>query len=199
MSKQAQSQHPIHELIAARWSPYGFDARELTRQDLAALFEAARWAPSSYNAQPWRYIAAVRGEPAFARILQCLWDANQAWARYAPLLALGLVQTGFAHNGQPNAAAEHDLGLASATLSLEASARGIAVHQMIGLHGERVIEEFAVPAGFKPLTALAIGYPGTPPGLAAEILARDTRARERLPLNAFVFGGAWGEGAEFGN
>lgn len=193
MIKHARPAHPVNELLTRRWSPYGFADRAVAPEDLRALFEAARWAPSSYNAQPWRFIVATNGEELFGRVLSCLWDLNQAWARHAPVLALGITRTTFAHNGNPNAAAEHDLGLAAANLSLEATARGIAVHQMIGVHADRVRAEFAVPAEYRPLTALAIGYPGAPEGFPPEFGARDERPRERMPLPDFVFGANWGE------
>lgn len=197
MIKHAQPDHPIQPLLARRWSPYAFSDRPVAREDLLAIFEAARWAASSYNAQPWRYIVAVRGEPGHERVLACLVDANQAWARNAPVLALGITNTLFPHNGKPNAAAQHDLGLAAASLSIEATARGIAVHQMIGIHAGKVREGFALPEGFQPLTALAIGYPGTNPALAPEIAARDTVARSRAPLGEFVFSTTWGSAAPF--
>jgi nitroreductase len=193
MIKHAQAAHPVNALLTRRWSPYGFDSRPVAREDVRALFEAARWAPSSYNAQPWRYIVAERGDALFERVLSCLWDANQAWARHAAVLALGITRTTFPHNGSPNAAAEHDLGLAAASLSFEATARGIAVHQMIGVHTGRVRTEFALPEEYRPLTALAIGYPGKPADLAGDVLARDDKPRERRPLAEFVFGAQWGE------
>ena len=100
----------------------------------AVAVRAARWAASSYNEQPWRYIVATKAEPAeFARLLSCLVEGNQPWAQAAPVLAIGCTSLNFAKNGQPNAAAHHDLGLASASLTLEATARGLSVHQMIGI------------------------------------------------------------------
>ena len=197
MDRQAPVAHPVNALISARWSPSGFGPAEISAADLASLFEAARWAASSFNAQPWRYIVGCRGEPTFDRILGCLIPFNQAWAKHASALALGVVNTTFPHNGHPNGAAEHDLGAASASLTLEASARGIAVHQMIGLDAGRGATEFALPEGFKVLTALAIGYPGRHPELSDELAARDAKVRERRPLPDFVFGAEWGKAAEF--
>lgn len=190
----------VHALLSARWSPYGFDAtRAISPADLAALFDAARRAPSSFNAQPWHYLVARRGEAAFARILGCLVEANQAWARHAAVLALGVVRTHFAHNDKPNTAAEHDLGAASACLSMEATARGIAVHQMIGLDGARAAAEFAVPEGYRVLTALALGYRGAAEDLPAAVLARDRARRPRRGLDEFVFAGGWGQAIVFGD
>lgn len=196
MSKQAQTDYPIHEFVAERWSPYGFSDRPVDPADLRSLFEAVRWAPSSYNAQPWRYLLATADQrESFDRMLACLVEANQVWARHAPVLAIGLTATRFEHNGKSNKAAEHDLGLASATLSFEATARGLKVHQMIGIVPEKVQETYGVPDDVLPLTALAIGYPGSPDGLAPDVLERDRKPRERQPVAQFVFAGGWGRTA----
>ena len=171
-AKPASPDFPIHDLIAERWSPYGFDARAVPATDLSSLFEAARWAASSYNEQPWAYIVATRDTPAeFARLLSCLVPANQAWAQAAPVLALGVVSLKFAKNGLDNRAAVHDLGLASANLVLEATARGLAVHQMIGLLPDRARELYRIPAPCEALTALAIGYRASAAQLPAIVTA----------------------------
>src|SRR5262249_58476614 len=118
--KEASPDHPIHELLTKRWSPYGFGDRPVSRDDLRSLFEAARWAPSSYNEQPWTYIVATRDSPAeFERVLSCLAEGNQGWAKAAPVLALGCTSLKFSKNGKPNAAAIHDLGLAAANLCVD--------------------------------------------------------------------------------
>src|SRR5215207_8555115 len=112
--KQATPDHPIHELLAKRWSPYAFADRPVSDADLRSLFEAARWSASSYNEQPWRYIVATRANPdEFDRLLSCLVEPNQVWAKAAPVLALGCTSLNFERNGKPNAAAVHDLGIAS--------------------------------------------------------------------------------------
>jgi nitroreductase len=193
MTTRVTTDHPVQELIATRWSPYAFADRSVAREDLLSLFEAARWAPSSYNEQPWSYIVATREDAnAFAQLLSCLVEGNQVWARAAPVLALGCTSLNFSRNGQPNAAAQHDLGLASENLVLEATARGLVVHQMIGILPDRARELYQVPEGVRPLTGLAIGYPGDPASLPENIRARDAARRPRKPLAAFVFGGKWG-------
>src|SRR5947209_10813646 len=112
--KQAAPDHAIHELIARRWSPYCFADRRVSADDLLSLFEAARWAASSYNEQPWSYIVATKDDAAeFARLLSCLVEGNQAWAKAVPVLAVGCTSLNFVQNGKPNPAAIHDLGLAS--------------------------------------------------------------------------------------
>jgi len=189
----AETDHPIHALLAARWSPYCFADRPVPAVDLVSLFEAARWAPSSYNEQPWSYLVAIREDPAaFSQLLSCLVEGNQAWAKAAPVLALGCTSLKFARNGQPNAAALHDLGLASANLIVEATARGLAVHQMIGIQPDRARAVYQIPEGVQPLTGLAIGYVGDPESLPEPLRARDGARRPRKPLASFVFGGQWG-------
>ena len=191
--KPATPDHPIHELLAKRWSPYAFADRPVSADDLRSLFEAARWSASSYNEQPWSYIMATRENPAeFERLLSCLVEGNQAWAHAAPVLALGCTSLHFVRNGKPNAAAVHDLGLASASLTFEATARGLFVHQMIGILPDRARELYRIPEGVQPLTGLAIGYAADPESLPEKYRDRDLAPRTRKPLEQFVFGGEWG-------
>lgn len=191
--KQAAPDHPIHELLTNRWSPYAFADRPVSEVDLLSLFEAARWAASSYNEQPWSYIVATKADQqAFERLLSCLVEGNQAWAEAAPVLALGCTNLKFSRNDKPNPAAVHDLGLASAGLTLEATARGLFVHQMIGIHPDKAHEVFCIPDDVQPLTGLAIGYAAEPDKLPEKFQERDLSARERKPLADFVFGDSWG-------
>ena len=193
MTMRAATSHPVQELIAARWSPYAFAERPVPRADLLSLFEAARWAPSSFNEQPWSYLLATKEDPEeFERLLSCLVEGNRAWAKAAPVLALGCTSLQFVRNGKPNAAAVHDLGLASAGLVLEATARGLAVHQMIGILPDRAREVYHIPEGVQPLTGLAIGYAGDAAALPENLRDRDAARRPRKPLASFVFGGRWG-------
>jgi nitroreductase len=195
--KRASPDHPIEQLIARRWSPYAFSERPVSDDDLRSLFEAARWAASSYNEQPWRYIVATKESPEeFERLLSCLVEGNQVWAKAAPVLALGCTSLNFARNGEPNAAAEHDLGLASATLTLEATARGLSVHQMIGILPDKAREVYHIPDGIKPLTGLAIGYAAAPAALPEKLRGRDLAPRTRSPLPEFVFGDRWGRASD---
>jgi nitroreductase len=188
--------HPVHELIARRWSPYAFAERPVADEELRSLFEAARWAASSYNEQPWSYVVARKEqEEEFARVLSCLSEGNQEWACHAPVLALSVARLKHARDGRPNRAALHDLGLAAAQLTLEATARGLAVHQMIGILPERARVVFQVPEGHQVLTGLAIGYAGDNPRLPERFRERDQRKRERKKLGEFVFSGKWGTAA----
>ena len=197
MRKPAPTDRPIHPLLADRWSPYAFTGQDVEEADLLALFEAARWAASSYNAQPWRFLLARRrSEPAaFEKALSCLVPFNQGWARRAPVLALGLVQAEGAADDSPNPIAAHDLGLAAASLTVEATHRGLAVHQMSGIVADRIREAYALPKEVLPMTALAIGYAATPEAAPEEWRARQVRPRERRRLSEFVFGERWGEPA----
>lgn len=193
MSKEATTDFPVHKFISQRWSPYAFDDRSVSRTDLCSLLEAARWAPSSYNEQPWSYILATQDEPdEFAKLLSCLVEGNQAWAKAAPVLLVGCASLKFSRNGKPNAAATHDLGLAAGNLCLEATARGLSVHQMIGIEPDKVRELYRIPDGVQPLTGLAIGYAAAPETLPEKFRERDLASRTRKPLAEFVFGSEWG-------
>ena len=196
MEKTAVTDHPIHALIASRWSPYAFAQRGVSEQDLGALFEAARWAPSSYNEQPWSYMVATRKDSlGFERLLSCLVEPNQAWAKQAPVLALGVARERFTRNDKPNAAAVHDLGLAAGALLVEATARGLAVHQMIGILPDRARELYGIPDHSRAVTALAIGYAGPSDVLPEGLRERELAPRTRKPLSEFVFGERWGDAA----
>ncbi len=191
--KTASADHPIHELLAQRWSPYSFSERSVTSDDIRSLFEAARWAPSSYNEQPWSFIVASRGEPEeFEKLLSCLVDANQEWAKAAPVLVLGVVSLRFARNGKENRAAVHDLGLAAANLVFEATARGLFVHQMIGILPDKAREVYGIPEDSQAWTAMAIGYMGNPATSPDKLKERDLTPRQRKPLRQIVFAGRWG-------
>lgn len=191
--KKALTDHPILQVLAERWSPYGFEDRAVSGADLRSLFEAARWAASSYNEQPWNYLVATReNTPEFERLLSCLVEANQAWAKAAPVLVLCVASLRFARNNQDNRAAVHDLGLAAGNLSVEATARGLSIHQMIGILPDKAREVYQIPEHFEAWTAMAIGYKADPAKLPDALKERDLIARQRKPLNKFVFTGQWG-------
>jgi nitroreductase len=190
---KAVTDYPVHELIASRWSPYSFANRAVSDEDLRSLFEAARWAPSSNNEQPWSYVIAKREDAdEFGRLLSCLVEFNQVWAKAASVLALSFSRLNFARNNEPNSAAIHDLGLAAGNLVLEATTRGLSVHQMAGILPDKARELYSVPEGYEPMTAIAIGYAGDPTELPEKLRARDGARRPRKPLKEFIFGGKWG-------
>jgi nitroreductase len=191
--KRALTDYPIHKFLAERWSPYAFQDRPVSEADLCSLFEAARWSASSYNEQPWRYLVATQGNPdQFQQLLSCLTEGNQIWAKNAPVLALGIASLKFTLNREDNRAAIHDLGLATGNLVVEATARGICVHQMIGILPDKARDLFDIPEGFEAWTGLAIGYQGDPMTLPDDLQQCDLKPRQRTPLDQFVFAGKWG-------
>ena len=191
--KKATTDYPINKFLAERWSPYAFDGREVALEDIRSLFEAARWAPSSYNEQPWSFFIATKDNPEeFERLLSCLVEANQAWAKAAPVLALGVVSLRFSRNNKENRAAIHDLGLAAANLVVEATTRRLFVHQMIGILPDKAREVYKIPAGCEAWTAMAIGYRAEAAQLSDPLKERDLAPRHRKPLSQFVFAGEWG-------
>lgn len=193
MSNEVETDHPVLELIASRWSPYSFDKRPVSEEDLLSIFEAARWAPSSYNEQPWHYIIAQQeNQEEFQTMVSCLVQGNQVWAQNASVLAISVTRLHFIRNNKPNRAAVHDLGLASMNLVIEATARGICVHQMIGIEPDRVRTAYSVPEGFEPMTALAIGYVANPEQMPEAFRERDLIRRQRKPLQEFIFSSKWG-------
>jgi len=197
MSQRAKTDHPVLDIVADRWSPYGYDPRPMSRDDLKSLFEAARWAPSAFNEQPWRYIVAMRDdEAAFAKLLTCLVEPNQAWAKNASALVVSVASLNYVQNGKPNGTALHDMGLAAATLTFEATSRGLQVHQMAGILPDRARDLYGIPEGYQAVTALAIGYAADPETLPDPLKERDTAPRQRKPLADIVFSGSWETAAD---
>lgn len=193
-----------HELITRRWSPVQFADRVVEPRMLTALFEAARWAPSSFNEQPWRFIVGIRnadGDAAggagetWEKLLATLVDANQVWARHAPVLAISAAKLKFERNGKPNRHAWHDVGLAMGQLLVQATAMGLVVHQMAGFNASAARAAFAIPEDHEPVAAMAIGYHGPNPQLPAEVRQRDDKPRQRQPLETMVFSDRWGKPA----
>lgn len=190
MTKTATTDHPVLALIAERWSPRAFSERTISGSDLRSLFEAARWAASCYNAQPWRFVYAHRDEPAFDTLLQCINERNGSWARNAAVLLIAVAKTTH-EDGSPNGHAEHDLGQAMALMSIEATARGISIHQMAGFYPDKARDLLGVPDGFVPKTAAALGYLGDPEILSDSQRERELAPRARKPLSEIVFKGQW--------
>jgi nitroreductase len=193
-NRNATADHPIHELLLKRHSPYAFDPeRSVSESDVAALFEAARWTMSSYNAQPWRYVVASRDRDpeTWRKIHEVLVEGNRPWAVNAAVLALGVLRRSFEHNGKPNKAAAHDLGAASAMLTVEATARGLVVHQMIGVEPEKAHEAFGLGEDEEVFTALAIGHEGGLDRLDETYAKRDRAPRTRKPLSEIIVGGSF--------
>ena len=198
MHKRTPFDFPIHDLIAERWSPRAFGDKAIAPDVLQSLFEAARWAPSSSNEQPWAYIVARKDDAdAFEKLVSILVPANTSWAKHAPVLALAVAQLAFAKSGSPNRNAQHDVGASSAWLTFEATSRGLFVHQMAGFDAEKARQVFEIPAGWEPIAAMAIGYAGDPESLPQPMRDREVAPRTRKPISTFVMSGKWGQKAPF--
>jgi len=198
MHKRAPTDFPVHDLIAERWSPRAFSDRSVAPDVLQSLFEAARWAPSSSNEQPWAYIVATKDDPEnFAKLLSVLVPFNATWAQHAPVLALAVAKLSFEKNATPNRNAQYDVGAASAWLTVEATSRGLFVHQMAGYDHDKARQVFDIPAGWEPIAAMAIGYPGDPDSLPQPLRDREVAPRTRKPISMFVMSGGWGKKATF--
>jgi nitroreductase len=194
MEKPAQTDYPILELLKRRWSPRAFSDRMVEPEKLLSLFEAARWAPSSFNEQPWYFVLATREKPEeHAQLLSCLVEKNQEWARLAPVLMVSVAKLKSDRTGKPNRHAFHDLGMAVGNLLIQATALDLCVHQMAGFSEEKVTDLYHIPGEFEPVAVIAIGY-----GLNVEDLPYPLRESEQAPrsrrsIPSFVFEGQWGQ------
>jgi nitroreductase len=198
MQKTAQSEYPIHNLILERWSPRAFAGKPVPQNLLRSIFEAARWAPSSSNEQPWAYLVATKDDKdTFDKMLSVLVEFNAAWAKSAPVLAIAVSELAFAKNKAPNRNAQYDTGAATMLLSMEATANGLFVHQMAGFDPEKARQVFGIPAGWDAIAAVAIGYAGDPDSLPQALKDREMAPRTRKPISEFVMSGHWGHTASF--
>ena len=188
--KPADTTYAIHPLLRHRWSPRAFVPESLSETQVRQLMEAARWAPSSMNAQPWRYLVARRSQTKrFEEMLAPLNPKNAAWAREAGALILAIVEENGSH-------AAHDLGLANAMIVIQAEELGLRTHQMGGFDAQQAREQFHIPHGFSPVTYIAVGYQADPSLLDDDVLqARERAPRQRRPQRDFVFEGTFGEPA----
>ena len=195
VEKKAQTSVAIHDLMVRRWSPRAFDNnRPVSHEQIKSLLEAARWAPSCYGDEPWRYLLWDRKrDPAgWQKAFECLAGGNQIWVKNAPLLMASIAGSQFAHNGKPNRWAQHDTGASSMCLVLQAVALGLAVHQMGGFDADKLSEKFAIPAGYTPMAMIAVGYQADADILEGEIKERELAPRARKPLREKFFEGTWG-------
>ena len=191
--KIAQTQYPVHELISRRWSPRAFADRLVSENDLRRVLEAARWAPSSSNEQPWSFLVATKTYPEdYQRLFSCLVPGNQLWAGQAPVLMLSVARLVFEEDGSPNRHAMHDVGLAVENLIVQASALELFVHQMAGFEVDKARELFQIPPQYEPAAMIAIGYLGDPDTLPEKLRVRELAPRTRKPLTEFVYTGRWG-------
>ena len=185
--KHASADAPVEDIILRRWSPRAFAERPVSDADLKSIFTAASWAASSYNEQPWRFLVGRKGDETWQKIFDALTPANQSWTKFAPVLYATFAKKTFSHNGSPNRVAVHDVGAASATLSLQATALGLHTHGMAGFDPEKLRAAFGVPNDFEPVACWALGYLGDPDILPENYKQMELQPRTRKPLNQFVF------------
>ncbi len=196
MQKPAQTQQAIHELIANRWSGRAYDASQAVSQaQVISLLEAARWAPSCFGDQPWRFVVCNKADhlQAWQAAFDCLVPGNQGWAVNAPVLLLICADTLFGHNDKPNKWAAYDTGAATENLCLQAAALGLMAHQMGGFDADKARATFKVPERYQILAMVAVGVPAPVESLTGEALTRETAARSRKPLNELFFNGVWSQ------
>ena len=197
LEKLAVTQAPIADLIARRWSPRAIDPDQpVGREHLLALLEAARWAPSCFGDQPWRYLVwdRFRDADGWQQAFECLAEGNQIWVKNAPVLVLSIAAANFGHNDKPNRWAQHDTGAASENLCLQATALGLVAHQMGGFDPDQAKARFAIPADHACMAMIAVGHPAPVEVLPDSLRERDLAPRERKPLDRLAFEGHWGQG-----
>jgi nitroreductase len=191
--RTAEPDHPIHALIAQRFSPRAFADKAIDQETLQAIFEAARWAPSAFNAQPWSFIVARReDEQAFEKALSMLNEGNRRWANKAAALVLVMTKTHDPEAGHSYTHGRHDVGIATGFLMLQALEHGVYSHAMAGIRRDAIAEEYALPEEWEPITALALGHLGDASELPEDLEERERAPRTRRPQDSFVFFGEWG-------
>ncbi|MGC1421233.1 MAG: nitroreductase family protein [Terracidiphilus sp.] len=184
-------------VILERWSPRAFDDRAISKADLRKIFEAARWAPSSFNEQPWRFVVGERNSETYKKIAEALVPFNQAWAANAPVLVLSVARTRFSHNDSPNNYAVHDLGAADGFITLQAASMGIATHQMAGFDQAKAREAFEIPEIYAIGSVMALGYQGDPSSLSEHYQGQEQSPRSRKPLSEMVLS-SWNHPVDLG-
>jgi nitroreductase len=194
MQKPAITQAPIHDIIANRWSPRGYDANKAVSQtQIISLLEAARWAPSCFGDEPWRFIVWDKNQDAAAweKAFDCIVPGNQTWAKDAPVLILICADTLFSHNQKTNRWANYDTGAAAVSLCLQATSMGLATHQMGGFDGDKTRAAFGIPEQIEMMSMLAVGYAADADTLSDELKERELAPRKRRPLGELFYDGVW--------
>jgi nitroreductase len=193
--KEAPPVEGVLPIFHQRWSARSFSGRDVNPAVLRKVFEAARWAASSNNEQPWRFIVGTRNSPTHRKIFESLVGFNKSWAGSAPVLILGVAASKFTHNGAPNGYALYDLGAAASYLTLQAAALGLTTHQMAGYDHDAARKALEIPEDYALGSVIALGYQGEPEALAnQQLIERELSARSRKPLSELVFSD-WGETA----
>jgi len=194
MKNPAVTQAPINETIANRWSGRAFDAtKAVSKEQILSLCEAARWAPSCFGDQPWRFMVWDKNSnvDAWQKAFDCLVPGNQEWVKHAPVLLLVCADTLFGHNQKPNRWAQYDTGAAAENLCLQAADLGLMTHQMGGFNLDATREAFAIPEQFTLMAMVAIGYSGDANQLSDDLKARELAERKRKQLADLFFDSAW--------
>lgn len=186
MIKTAVTRLPVIDLIKNRWSARAFSEQNLTSEQVLTLIEAASWAPSSMNEQPWRYRYALRGTAGFEQMWQCLLPGNQPWAKNAAALLLCVAKKNFARNGNPNRHAMHDTGMANAFLMLQATSMGIYGHIMAGYDPIKLKETLSPADDEEAVCIIALGLLGEPEQLDEPFRTREITPRSRREVEEFV-------------
>lgn len=196
MKKPATTRVAIDDTIAQRWSGRAYDAsKTVSAEQTIALLEAARWAPSCYGDQPWRFIVwdSNKDKAAWQKAFDTLVEFNQGWVKNAPLLFLIAADTKFNHNGKPNRWAAYDTGAAAENICLQATALGLMAHQMAGFDADKLRAAFEIPEQIEIIAMISVGHPADLDTLDAETRERETAARSRRELGELFFDGAWGK------
>ncbi len=196
MHNPAITQVNIDETLANRWSGRAYDAaKSVSSEQMTALLEAARWAPSCFGDQPWRFVVWDKNIDAqsWQQAFDCLAPSNQAWVKDGSVLLLVCADTLFNHNQQPNRWAQYDSGAAAENLCLQASSMGLMAHQMGGFNADLAREKFSIPAQFTLMAMVCVGYAADIATVTGEALVRETAARSRRPLNELFFANSWGQ------
>lgn len=182
----------VKETILKRKSPLAFSDKAISQEDMDTLLDAARWAASAYNEQPWRFVYARKDEDpkSFKAIHDIILPGNQIWAEKAAVLMLVIAKKTFSANGKPNAHAFYDAGQAVGTLAVQATAMGISLHQMGGFSPEKAIEYYNLNEDYAPVAAIALGYQGDPDQLPENLKSRELSPRNRKSISEFAFKGA---------
>ena len=195
MYKPAQTRAPVHPLIASRWSPRAFEEdKTIDANIILSLAEAARWAPSCFGAEPWRFLCGDNNtnSSAWKKAFSCLVEGNQKWAKHAQILILVCAEQAFAHNGKPNRHCAYDSGAAAMNLTLEAEHHGLRCHQMGGFDADAAKKTFAIPDGFECISVIAVGIQADAGRLSdKELRERESVPRQRKPLGECFFDGKW--------
>ncbi|MGA2749200.1 MAG: nitroreductase family protein [Verrucomicrobiota bacterium] len=178
-SHTRKPEHPVDNIFPDRWSPRAMSGASMTREELMALLEAARWAPSSYNNQPWRMVYALRDTAHWPRLFNLLGEFNQAWAKNAAALVVFISKTTFDHNGQQSVTHSFDTGAAWENFALQGSLNGLVVHGMQGFDYDRARTELGVPDGYQVEAMAVVGKPGRTEDLPERLRERETPSERR--------------------